>query len=70
MKDIFYPLKSKGKSTKNICIWINEIPVKECKVICDDYEGGGFWIMTNEDPLCLKEKLEKILNIELGNPRY
>ncbi len=70
MKDIFYSLKTKDKSTKLICTQINEIPSNKCKVICDDYEGGGFWIVTSEDPMKLKEKLEKLLGIELGDPRY
>ena len=70
MKDIFYSLKTKDISTKTICMIINDIPSNKCTVTCDDYEGGGFWIITNEDPLLLKDKLEKILKIELGDPRY
>lgn len=70
MKDVFYSLKSKNISTKSICMRINEIPSNQCTVTCDDYEGGGFWIITSENPIALKKKIERILEIELGDPRY
>lgn len=70
MKEIFYSIKTRGTSSKDICLSINTIPSTQYKTICFDYEGGGIWVKTLEDPIALKHKLERIFEIELGDPQY
>ncbi|BDU67718.1 MAG: hypothetical protein TYPL_3710 [Candidatus Tyloplasma litorale] len=70
MKEIFYSVRTPGTSTRKACQWVNEQPDNQNKVFCYDYEGGGIWVRTNSDPMGVKHKIERQLDIELGNPIY
>lgn len=70
MKEIFYSIVTRGISSKAFCLSINSIPSTQFKTICTDYEGGGIWVETTEDPIALKHKLERIYDVELGEPQY
>ncbi len=69
-REIFYSIKTKRVSSKEVCDAVNAIPSNQHTVFCDLYEGGGIWVISSEDPKGLQKKLERILGIELGEPQY
>lgn len=68
MKNIYYGIKSKGVSSKNICDWTNEYHLNRSETHCYFYDGGGIFFETKENEHALKHKLEREFNIELSDP--
>ncbi len=70
MYEIFYSIKTKNVSSRKICQSINKTPSNQNKIECYDYEGGGIWIKTLSNPISIQHKLERQLDIKLGDPLY
>lgn len=68
-KDYFYSLKTKGTSSKDVCVFVNKLSSNQFKVDCYDYEGGGIYLSTFSDPTGVKHKIERGMNIKLGEPQ-
>lgn len=68
-KIFFYSILDKGISSRDICLKVNQIPSDQNKAECFEYEGGGIWIRTFSNEMGLKKKLERELEINLGDPK-
>lgn len=64
----FYSILEKGKSSKDICIQINEMIKSKKRIECFEYEGGGIWIRSNLNPHGLRKNIQKNLNIKISDP--
>ncbi|CRX36938.1 hypothetical protein HEPPS_01380 [Candidatus Hepatoplasma crinochetorum] len=65
----FYSILDKGISSKEICLNVNKISSNQNKIECFEYEGGGIWIRTFSNENGVKKKLERKLEISLGDPK-